>query len=340
MTAFSYTDSQGISRLISQTTDPHAVLAAEIGTAYAEYRKRWEAARSFRELPGFPIHVDYEMKFRCNLRCPMCLMSLPPEKRACYGSQELELEPQKVVELMRRGAALGQRAAGFGGLWEPLLALDLPEIVAEGRAAGLVDILFNTNGLLLTEKTGEALIRAGLTKLMISLDAATPETYARMRPGSDFATVAANIENFMKLRRSLGRVLPLVRLSFCLTALNEAELPAFLERWGGVVDFFSIQTYGAYESVDPPGFASNHETPAPALCAQPYKRLTVRHNGDVTPCCDASGLGLIMGNIHDQDLADIWRGEGFRSLRKACQNGDFASQAQACLACRAKFQPR
>jgi len=334
---FNYADSRQVSRLLSDRVDPHEVLAAEIGPTYMEYRRLWDEARTFVNIPAFPLHVDYEMKFRCNLRCPMCLMSLSAEGRAGYGQAAQELSPGRVIELIRQGAEAGQKAMGFGGLWEPLLEPALPEVVAEARKAGLVDVMFNTNGLLLTEKTGRALIEAGLTRLMISVDAASWETYEKMRTGSDFETVVANIEKFMSLRRRLGRVLPLVRISFCRTAINEHELGPFIERWREVVDFFSIQTYGRYESAAPPGFPQNAFNAAPSgRCAQPNKRLLVRHNGDVLPCCDASGTSLIMGNIKRQSLAEIWRSPELAGLRSSLAG---VEKQPACRACQSKFEP-
>lgn len=338
MSVFSETDSRRVSRLVSDRVDPVAVLSAEIGPAFAEYRRAWEAARTFQKQPPFPLHLDYELMFRCNLRCPMCLMSLPAAARNRYGQPDKQLSPDTVRGLIDQGAGAGQKAMGFGGLWEPLLAPELPDLVAYGRARGLVDVMFNTNGLLLTEETGRALIEAGLTRLMISLDAARPETYNKMRGGSDFETVTANIENFLALRGRLGRTLPLTRLSFCRTAVNEHELPAFLERWQGRVDFFSIQAYGRYDSAEPPGLAEGREPPPPpGRCAQPHKRLLVRHNGQVLPCCDASGLPLVMGNIYEQSLLEIWPGPPLAGLRAALAGGDFSGPAATCLACQSKF---
>lgn len=335
--SFNYADSRRVSRLLPGRVDPHAVLAAEIGPAYLEYRHLWDQARTFASVPAFPLHVDYEMKFCCNLRCPMCLMSLPAEDRARYGRADQELSPGRVIELVRQGAEAGQKAMGFGGLWEPLLEPALPEIVAEARKAGLVDVMFNTNGLLLTEKTGRALMEAGLTRLMISLDAASRETYEKMRVGSDFETVVANIENFMSLRRRLGRALPLVRISFCRTAVNEHELGPFIARWREAADFFSIQAYGRYESAYPPGFPKNAFGAAPSgRCAQPHKRLLVRHNGDVLPCCDASGASLVMGNIKKQSLARIWRSPELADLRASLAG---AEKNPTCRACQLKFEP-
>ncbi|MDR1920993.1 MAG: radical SAM protein [Candidatus Adiutrix sp.] len=338
---FQYAGSRGVSRLISDRLDPNAILEAEIGPAYREYRRRWNLARTFAEDPPFPLHVDYEMKFACNLRCPMCLMSLPPEKRAGYGQAGAELGAQTVADLIDEGAASGQMAMGFGGLWEPLLSPHLPELVERARRKGLVDVMFNTNGLLLTEKTGLELIRGGLTRLMISLDADTRATYDKMRVGSDFETVCANIKNFLKLRKKLNSRLPLVRLSFCLTALNEHELDAFMNRWREEVDFFSIQSYGRYDGAAPPGFPAQNRQPAPAgRCAQPHKRLLVRHNGQVLPCCDASAAaGLTVGRLQEERLADIWRGRPLTELRQSLKNEDYSGPAALCLACREKFQP-
>jgi hypothetical protein len=339
-----YADSRGVSRFLAAQADPHAVLNAELGPAFAAYRRQWERARTFQELPSFPLHVDYEMKFACPLRCPMCLMSLGEAERRAYGDPDRELAAQTVLDLVAEGAARGQKALGFGGLWEPLLAApDLAEIAAFARARGLQDVMLNTSGLLLTEKTARALIKSGLTRLMVSLDAASRATYELMRPGSDFSTVIANIERFLDLRREMGRRLPLLRLSFCLTALNEAELEPFLARWSGRADFISVQAYGRYATPGAPGWPRAGCRPE-GLCAQPFKRLLVRHDGRVCPCCDASGAGLAVGRLAEGaggagGLAEIWRGPELAALRESLAAGDFCGPAAACGACQAKFGP-
>jgi cyclic pyranopterin phosphate synthase len=55
--------------------------------------------------------------------------------------------------------------------------------VAEAREAGILDISLITNGSLLTPARAKALMEAGLTRLMVSVDAAPPKTKARGRPG-------------------------------------------------------------------------------------------------------------------------------------------------------------
>jgi radical SAM protein with 4Fe4S-binding SPASM domain len=199
--------------------------------------------------------------------------------------------------------------------------------------------MFNTNGLRLTEKTASDLLEAGLTRIMISLDAATEATYRLMRPGSDFALVQHNVLELLSLRKKKRRRLPLVRLSFCLTSLNEAELPAFIERWSGQADFLSVQSYGHFGAGPSRLFPGSPPLPAPSgRCAQPFKRLSVLHDGRVLPCCDLSGLELTMGRAGERSLADIWRGPEIAAIRAGLLSGG-GDLPPECRRCQGKFAP-
>lgn len=63
----------------------------------------------------------------------------------------------------------------------------------------------------------------------------------------------------------------------------------------------------------------------------------IRHNGDVLPCCDASGLPLKVGNIYEQDLESIWQGSCLAELRERLSKTDFSGPAEICRACQTKF---
>jgi len=342
---FEFADSRRISRLVSAKGDPHRIIADEVGPAYWDYRRRWEAAKSFKLKLPFPLHVDYELFYRCNLSCPICLMSLPHEEKRRWGDPTQSLSLETVKELLDEGAAKGQAAVGLNGICEPLLSPDLPDIVRYARSVGMLDVMFNTNGLLLDQAVSRELIQAGLTRIMISLDAATPDTYKKIRIGSDFARVTENILRFIDLREKMGAALPIVRVSFCLTSLNEHELEDFIRLWSPLVDFFSIQQYGnTFEGRFAEDrrclFPKNHpyQPTGPGRCGQPWKRIMVRHNGDVIPCCDASGLALIVGNIHQNSLEEIWQGEKAEAIRTLHLEGRFTDHS-VCRQCMTKWGP-
>ncbi|MFH1140037.1 MAG: radical SAM protein [Pseudomonadota bacterium] len=343
--AYEFSDSRNISRLVSDKGDPNRIIAAEIGPRYEDYRRRWDLARSFQVLPPFPLQIDFELFYRCNLKCPICLMSLPPEEKLRWGDPALELPLEKIKALVDEGAERGLAAVGLNGICEPLLSPHLPEIIRHARSRGVVDVMFNTNGLALTEKLARDLIASGLTRIMFSLDAATKETYDLIRVGSDFDRVRENVAMFVRLRNELGKKTPIVRVSFCVTSLNEHELDDFILTWSSVADFFSLQQYGnTFEGrfaedrgrLFPPG---RRYDPGPdPRCAQPWKRVMVRHNGDVIPCCDASGLNLVVGDVFKNSMEDIWRGEKIERLREMHRRGCYFEN-DICRACMSKWGP-
>jgi MoaA/NifB/PqqE/SkfB family radical SAM enzyme len=269
----------------------------------------------------------------------MCLMSEP--KPAGLKAPP-ELSHQTVRRLIEEGAQNGQASMGFGGLWEPLTSPHIPDLVAFGREKGLVDVMFNTNGLKLDGQTSKALLEAGLTRIMISLDAVNEDTYLLMRPGSDFKTVENNVTELLALRREKKQALPLIRVSFCLTSLNEKELAAFIKRWETRVDFISVQYFGNFKS------RSSISTLSPRLglvepptgrCAQPFKRLSVLHDETVLPCCDLSGLKLSVGHLGKSKLMNIWKSPAIDDLRKRLMAGD-ERLTEDCRLCQSKYQGR
>ena len=58
------------------------------------------------------------------------------------------------------------------------------------------------------------ILEAGLTRLRFSLDAATKETFEKIRIGADYESVMKNIERFVELRNKGGYKLPVIGVNF------------------------------------------------------------------------------------------------------------------------------
>ena len=89
-------------------------------------------------------------------------------------------------------------------------------------------MLFNTNGTVLNEKNGRALIAAGLDELRVSFDAANPESYKAIRGKNFFNRILKNVRAFRELQEREGHTKP--RVSAWLTGLRQTveELPDFV----------------------------------------------------------------------------------------------------------------
>src|SRR5258708_17058293 len=114
------------------------------------------------------------------------------------------------------------------GLGEPLLNKDLPRMISYLRARG-VYVLFNSNGILLNAKRGQALIDAGLCEYRLSMDGATRETYARVRGVDAFAKIWRNVQAFITMQKQQDVSKPAVSLWFTAMRENLHELPGLID---------------------------------------------------------------------------------------------------------------
>ncbi len=118
-------------------------------------------------------------------------------------------------------------AVFFGGLGEPLFHRRTVDWVAQAKVAGArVELI--TNGTLLTEKRSRQLIDAGLDVLWVSIDGATPESYADVRLGAELPQVIANVQRFRRMRRGSHYPTPKIGIAFVAMARNIHELPQVL----------------------------------------------------------------------------------------------------------------
>ena len=175
--------------------------------------KRSEAA------PARPVCLYLETTNRCNLLCTTCPRTYAELEPPADMSWELFTSIVDQVPNLQR--------AVLHGVGEPMLVKDLPRMVRHLKDRGTY-VLFNTNGTVLNERNGRALIEAGLDELRVSLDAANAATYQAVRGKNYFERILRNVRAFRALQEREGHDRP--RVSAWLTGLKEtiAELPAFV----------------------------------------------------------------------------------------------------------------
>jgi molybdenum cofactor biosynthesis enzyme MoaA len=132
---------------------------------------------------SFNREIDYlrlSVTDRCNLRCVYCM---PLEGLRFLPNAEL-IAPAEYEMVARAAVSVGFRKFRLTG-GEPLLRLDILEIVERlARVPGVQGLALTTNALLLPELAGP-LKKAGLGRINVHLDSLNPETVERqMRWGS------------------------------------------------------------------------------------------------------------------------------------------------------------
>ncbi len=168
--------------------------------------------------PSAPAKIYVEVTNACNLACRTCIRNVWQEDTGFMAMEIFE----RILQGLRGCAQ--PCTLSFGGFGEPLFHPRIHEMVASAKQQG-ANVELVTNGTLLNEeKTGD-LIAAGLDRLWISLDGATPESYADVRLGAALPEVLANVRRFVGMRVPRQSPLPELGIIFVAMKRNIADLP-------------------------------------------------------------------------------------------------------------------
>ena len=215
-TAWAHVDEQG--RLVV----PPAV-AAQLGLAPGA-QVRLEQMRNGLRLHRPVTHLAklyIEPTNACNLECATCF-------RHGWDEPIGRMSDASFAAILDGLAALDELpTVYFGGIGEPLSHRQTIAWVARAHALGARTELI-TNGMLLNERMARDLIDAGLDLLWVSIDGASPESYADVRLGAELAHVLANVARFSKMRKGGHHPRPEIGIAFVAMKRNIADLPGVL----------------------------------------------------------------------------------------------------------------
>lgn len=126
---------------------------------------------------------------RCNIRCFYCM----PNELVQFLPREQILTFEEIERFVRVVVPMGVTKFRLTG-GEPLVRSGLSDLVARlASIEGVEDLALTTNGILLADQA-EALKKAGLKRINISLDALTEETFRKISRRDGLDKVLAGIE--------------------------------------------------------------------------------------------------------------------------------------------------
>jgi len=285
---------------------------------YFEYRKKWSCNPKKEIVGEFPLHLDIESTNACNLKCPMCGRNWMKEKIGY-------LDWQLFKKIIDQGAKYHLPSVKLNYRGEPLLHSELAKMVRYAKEKGILEVQFNTNGLLLDGKKAEELIEAGIDRIIFSFDAASKETYEKIRKGSNYEKVVANIKNLVKRRDEKGLKRPLIRVQMVKMKENEKEVEDFVRFWIPIANRVAVST-----KRDIGG--GNQKKIEHFICPQIWQRLMICWDGAVRMCCGDWQGEINLGNIKEKSIYEIWHSEKLERIRKIHSEGNF-DKMPVCASC-------
>ena len=272
---------------------------------YALYRLKWHLVEKTPWSPKYPLHVDLELTNHCNLKCTMCPHGDPlwaPEK-GFMGRDTARQHIDRIAELKVPSLKLQFRG-------ESSLHPGLVELVEYAKKQGILEVQLNTNGIPWTKAKIDAISRAGLDRIIISVDGASEKVYSNIRKGGDWHKLLRNIAGFIDARDRHGN--PKVRIQLTQQNENDNEINSFREVF-----------QSADEILVKPVRSRNTGKRRP--CPQPRRRAVIGWDGRMYACCHAWNDESYVG---DADL-ESWR-EKTRYMREAAKQPDRFFPCRSC----------
>jgi putative metalloenzyme radical SAM/SPASM domain maturase len=176
-------------------------------------------------LANYPAKLFVEVTTRCNMECFMC-MKQNPDSGICDGDLS-----DTIFDALEPGFA-HLKALILNGIGEPLMHPRLEEMIVQAKAkmpaSGWVG--FQSNGLLLNDKRAQSLVAAGLDKICLSVDAASPELFSKVREGGDIHAVERAMQSLNKAKSDQPKRRLDIGMEFVAMRDNIQELPRAI-RW-------------------------------------------------------------------------------------------------------------
>ena len=187
-----------------------------------------EMAQGRTKLRSFPLNLGVDLYGRCNIK-PPCVYCLWHDMKKLEGEAVDAVVDEKTVESygpLFRGARTLVNCSFGEPLLHPRFAEILETLDRRGKALEL-----STNGQAFTERTIRALAGKRVT-LYISLDAASEETYAKLRNGR-WSAILPQLRRLAEERRRAGD-LPKIFMVFIPMRVNRGDLEAHIKLAGEI----------------------------------------------------------------------------------------------------------
>ena len=208
-------------------------LAARYGLAPGCRLPLAEGAAGLRLLrPSRLSKLYIEPTNQCNLDCRTCMRNVWEEPLGMMS----EVVFDRIIEGLKKFSPLP--TVFFGGFGEPLFHPRIVDMVRRAKELGArVELI--TNGTLLTRELSKQLAKTSIDVIWVSLDGATPESYADIRLGAELPKVVENLGYLHEAIRAEGSIvqslcgpLPIFKtelgIEFVAMKRNIADLPAVL----------------------------------------------------------------------------------------------------------------
>ena len=285
------------------------------------------------DLP-IPRVLRIEPAGACNLRCQHCPTGLIKLKRGIMSDQVIK---RITEEALKHSNIIDTIVLYHGG--EPFLNKNFFTILSGLKKVVSARIKTVSNGMLLDEPLVTKIVQSGLDEIEISLDGETEIRNDMVRKNSSGRKVISSIRQIWEKARVYGRTNFKITVSHVYFGKKKAggELdltePKKAPKWilEGLGPAANDILFKPHPAMEWPDFKINDELFEVVSvrrhdgflreCDNIESTITVRWDGQVVACCFDLTSQLVMGNILNQNLEEIWQSIEYGTIREQISQG-------------------
>lgn len=276
---------------------------------------------------GMPFSISIEPTTACNLGCPECPSGLKQFTRPTGKLEASTLE--KLLDEV--GPWLGNIIFYFQG--EPYLHPQFTSLVKQAAERNIYTVT-STNAHFLSPQKARETVESGLSRLIISIDGTTQETYEQYRIHGSIDKVIEGTKNILAAREKLQSKTPHVIFQFLVVKPNEhqiEEVQSLAKQLG--VDEVRLKTAQVYDYkngnplIPDDSRYSRYRQKADGTwelknkllnqCWRMWQACVITWDGKVVPCCFDKDATHPMGSATASSFRSVWQGEEYRQFRSA-----------------------
>ena len=295
---------------------------------------------------SFPDVLRIESVGKCNFKCVHCPTGIQPNNRANLSNDKFNL----IIDQCAVGGYIPRTVVLYHS-GEPLINKNLAQYIRVLKKMGVRKTVITTNASLLNKERSEELIMAGLDEMKISFDGENADENNIIRRNGDFYRDAANVRALLKLRKQLGHDNPRIIINntrICdkntLIMLERKnvkdqlafqDIPMYLSQYFmdscDEIDFRSAPAmiwpdYDQYKKFEEVKFPIKN----PKYCSTLFETFTILSNGNVALCCYDLKGELMLGNVFETNIFDIWISRKYTELRTNFKKQIYCSLCSRC----------
>jgi radical SAM protein with 4Fe4S-binding SPASM domain len=303
----------------------------------------------------FSVHIDVSSV--CNYKCSFCFQADAPSMKQVglkRAFMDVALFKKIVDDLKEFDGKIKKIKIGNHG--EPTLHPHLPEMIRYARESGTAEIIeLFTNGSKLEPTLNQAMIDAGLQRINVSLEGLSDERYKQVAGvKQNFSDIVEGVRHLYSVRGDCKIYVKIADQTSALSneitekfILSPEEREYFYSLFGNICDEIYIEKVvpqwaetqlDKQNQVSETGMYDQKVNVEKDVCPFIFMYLHFNCDGTTSPCTLDWPRKVVVGNVKEHSVKDIWNGQRLRHLQMTMLEGkrcdvNFCNNCTAPVVC-------